>query len=163
MLKTKNRIVSLFFSLILLLFNFGNSAYAVSNLKGKLILTGSSTLAPLVSEIGKRFESLNPGVRIDVQTGGSSRGIVDARQGMSNIGMVSRSLKQKESDLNSFTIAKDGICVILHKSNSIKSLTDEEIKKIYTGVIKNWNEVGGEDSLITVVNKAEGRSTLELF
>ena len=53
----------------------------------KLVLTGSSTIAPLALEIGRRFESLNPGVRIDVQSGGSSRGISDARSGLADIGM----------------------------------------------------------------------------
>ena len=54
---------------------------STDRLQGKLVLTGSSTVAPLASEIGKGFESENPGVRVDVQTGGSSRGIADARQG----------------------------------------------------------------------------------
>lgn len=58
-----------------------------------LVITGSSTVAPLAAEIAKRFESLHPGTRIDVQTGGSSRGIADARSGVADIGLVSRSLK----------------------------------------------------------------------
>jgi len=59
----------------------------------KLVLTGSSTVAPLAAEIGKRFESLHPSVRIDIQTGGSSRGVNDARSGLASIGMASRALK----------------------------------------------------------------------
>lgn len=134
-----------------------------SNLDGKLIITGSSTIAPLVQEIGKRFESLHPHVRVDVQTGGSSRGIADARHGLADIGMVSRALKPEEDDLHGFTIAHDGISVILHSENPVTQLTDKQIIAIYTGKIRNWNEVGGRDAPITVVNKAEGRSTLELF
>lgn len=130
---------------------------------GKVVLTGSSTVAPLAAEIGKRFESLHPGVRVDVQTGGSGRGIHDARQGLSDIGLVSRSLKDDEKDLIAFPIANDGVGVILHKSNPVSSLTDEQVAGIYTGRISNWKDVGGKDAPITVVNKAEGRSTLELF
>ncbi len=130
---------------------------------GKLVLTGASTVAPLAAEIGKRFESLHPGVRVDVQTGGSGRGINDARQGLSDIGLVSRPLKDDEKDLLSFAIANDGVCVILHKSNPVAALTDRQVAAIYTGQIANWREVGGKDAPITVVNKAEGRSTLELF
>jgi phosphate transport system substrate-binding protein len=130
---------------------------------GKIVLTGSSTVAPLAAEIGKRFESLRPGVRIDVQTGGSGRGITDARQGLSDIGLVSRPLKDDEKDLIAFPIARDGVCVILHKSNPVASLSDEQVAGIYTGKLSNWKEVGGKDASITVVNKAEGRSTLELF
>ena len=70
------------------------------NLTGRLVITGSSTVAPLVSEIGKRFESSHPDVRIDVQTGGSSRGITDTRQEIADIGMASRALSEEESDLS---------------------------------------------------------------
>lgn len=139
------------------------SSTTSEQLQGKLVLTGSSTVAPLATEIGKKFETEHPDVRVDVQTGGSSRGIADARNGVANIGMVSRSLKEEEKDLQSFEIARDGIGVILHKDNPVKSLSDQQIVEIYTGKIDNWQQVGGKNAPITVVNKAEGRSTLELF
>jgi len=129
----------------------------------RLSLTGSSTVAPLLLEIGKRYESLNPAVRVDVQTGGSSRGIQDARMGTADAGMVSRALKPAEKDLTPFLVAMDGIGMIVHQSNPIKALSDTQIKAIYTGKINNWQQVGGKDQPITVVTKAEGRSTLELF
>lgn len=135
----------------------------VSKSQSKLVLTGSSTVAPLAAEIGKRFESGHPDVRIDVQSGGSSRGITDARQGVADVGMVSRTLKPDEKDLNAFTIARDGVTVILHKDNPLKSLTDKQVVDIYTGKVTNWKQVGGKDGTITAVNKTEGRSTLELF
>lgn len=130
---------------------------------GKLVLTGASTVAPLAGEIGKRFEALRPGVRVDVQTGGSGRGIHDARQGLADIGLVSRALKEDEKDLLAFPIARDGVCVILNRANALSSLSDEQVVSIYSGRIASWKEVGGRDAAITVVNKAEGRSTLELF
>ena len=129
----------------------------------RLTITGASTLAPLVLELGKRYEKLNPGARVDVQSGGSGRGITDARSGLANIGMVSRALKPNETDLIGHIIAYDGVCVILHSSNPVATLSDEQVKAIYTGQITNWKQVGGPDRQITVVNKAEGRSTLELF
>jgi phosphate transport system substrate-binding protein len=129
----------------------------------KLVITGASTVAPLAAEIAKRFESLHPGIRVDVQTGGSARGVADARQGLSDIGLVSRPLKDDEKDLIAFPIARDGVCIILHKDNAVPSLTDEQVVSIYTGKLANWKDVGGKDAPITVVNKAEGRSTLELF
>ena len=129
----------------------------------KLVLTGSSTVAPLALEIGKRFEKLNPGVRVDVQSGGSTRGVNDARAGLADIGMASRDLDPGENGLMVFRIAMDGIGIILHKKNPVQALSDEQIKAIYTGKITNWQQLGGEDRKITVVNKAEGHSTLELF
>lgn len=129
----------------------------------RLVLTGSSTVAPLAQEIGKRFEKRNPGVRIDVQTGGSTRGINDVRMNLADIGMVSRALKAAESDLTASIIAKDGIGMMVHRSNRVISLTDAQIIAIFSGQIRNWRQVGGSDQPITVVNKAEGHSTLELF
>jgi phosphate transport system substrate-binding protein len=130
---------------------------------GRLAISGSSTIAPLVGEIGKRFEAQHPGVRVDVQSGGSSRGIADARRGTVQIGMVSRALDPGEADLAAHRIALDGIAVIVHASNPVASLTDAQIVAIYTGTVKDWSAVGGARAPITVVNKAEGRSTLELF
>lgn len=126
-------------------------------------LTGSSTVAPLALELGKRFEEQNPGVRVDVQTGGSSRGLNDARAGVVDLGMMSRGLKEGEEDVKAWAIANDGICLILNSANPIASLEREQVIGIYTGAINDWSEVGGAAGPITVVNKAEGRSTLELF
>lgn len=132
-------------------------------LQGKLVLTGSSTVAPLVTEMAKRYEAKHSGARIDVQSGGSSRGIADARQGVADIGMVSRSLKPEEKDLQAFEIAKDGIALILNKQNPVTQLSDAQVVSLYTKKVTNWKNVGGKDAPLTVVNKAEGRSTLELF
>ena len=129
----------------------------------RLIITGSSTVAPLALEIGKRFESLHPDIRVDVQTGGSSRGIADARAGTADIGMASRALKDSENDLFAHTIARDGIGIIVHSTNKIDALSEQQIKAIFTGKIDNWSAVSDANKRITVVNKAEGRSTLELF
>lgn len=129
----------------------------------RVTITGASTIAPLMSEIAKRFEKQNPGARIDVQTGGSSRGVGDTRSGLADIGMVSRDLKSDEADLKVFLLARDGVCLIVHADNPVQSLTVEQIVGIYTGKFRNWSEVGGRDAVITVVNKAEGRSTLEVF
>lgn len=100
---------------------------------------------------------------MDVQAGGSSRGIADVRAGVADIGMVSRELKDHERALFVFPVAMDGISIIVHKSNPIVVLTEGQIVAIYTGKVRNWKEVGGEDAPITVVNKTAGRGTLELF
>jgi phosphate transport system substrate-binding protein len=130
---------------------------------GRLALSGSSTIAPLVSEIAKRFEAKHPGVRIDVQTGGSSRGVADVRRGSVNVGMVSRTLAPGEEGLTAHTIAMDGVAVIVHATNPVAELSGQQIVDIYTGRVTNWSAVGGNAAPITVVNKADGRSTLELF
>jgi phosphate transport system substrate-binding protein len=128
-----------------------------------LTLTGSSTVAPLVSEIARVYEARHPDVRIDVQTGGSTRGVADVRAGRSTIGMVSRKLKADESDLTAYTIALDGVACIAHRDNQVARLTRAQVIDIYTGKVTNWHEVGGADLPIVVVNKSEAHSTLELF
>jgi len=130
----------------------------------KLTLTGSSTVAPLIAEIAKRYEAEHPGVRIDVQTGGSSRGLADARQGLADVGMISRGLASTEgNEFQGFVVAKDGIGLIAHADNPIIAISDKQLVAVFTGGLANWQDLGGNDAPITVVNKAEGRSTLELF
>lgn len=153
----------LFSSLCLFSLFFSHPVKSFGADEKKLIITGSSTIAPLAAELGKKFEEKHKGVRVDVQTGGSTRGVNDQRQGLNDIGMASRALNPDEKDLTAFTIAYDGVCMILHKDNLVKSLSSQQIKDIYTGKITNWKMVGGKDAPITVISKAEGRSTLELF
>lgn len=130
-----------------------------------LVVTGSSTIAPLLVEIGKRWEQEHPGRRVDVQAGGSGRGIADTRQGLADLGMSSRPLTPEEiaTGLLAFPIAKDGVGFVVHATNPLGGLTREEVIGIYTGRITRWTALGGSDAPITVVSKAEGRATLELF
>ena len=167
--STSIRSVALFVSSLLLVLSLSgctpNQAGQADRggLSGKLLVTGSSTVAPLVSEIAKRFEKLHPDVRVDVQTGGSGKGIADARLGVADIGMASRALKEEESDLVSHQIAADGVGLIVHQTNSIETLTPEQVIAIYSDKINDWKDVGEKEQEITVVHKAEGRATLEVF
>ncbi len=146
--------------LILALITFTQHSYAKKN---QVLLTGSSTVAPIMLDIASEFEKLNPNSIIEVQTGGSTRGIIDIKRGLSQIGMISRALKPNENYLKHKTIAIDGLGVILHSANKVTKLTKQQIKDIYTREITNWKDLGWIDKPITVVHKAEGRSTLELF
>jgi len=126
-------------------------------------ITGSSTLAPLVAELAAAFERRNPSYRIDVETGGSSRGIADVRRRTADIGMVSRALRADEPDLKGHLIARDGVSLIVHASNPVAVLSRDEIVGIFTGRLTNWRELNGTDLDISVVHKADGRSTQEVF
>jgi phosphate transport system substrate-binding protein len=134
-----------------------------SDLKGKLLLTGSSTMAPLMTAVGQRFSERHPGVLVEVLTGGSGRGISDARLGLADIGMASRALNYEESDLKGFPIARDGICLLVHKDNPVKSLGDDLIADIFRGKVTNWKVVGGLSAPITVIDRTPGRSEVEIF
>ena len=141
----------------------GSDLNKSDRLIGTLNITGSSTIAPLAAELANKLEGKHPKLKINVQTGGSSRGLADIRQGTSDIGMVSRKLKTEENDIQAHLLAKDGVSIIVHSTNPITSLTTEQIKAIYRGQIHNWKTLNGIDKKITVINKAEGRSTLEVF
>lgn len=130
----------------------------------RILVTGSSTVAPLFREIAKRYEATQTGLRIDVQTGGSTRGANDAQRGLADLGMMSRALAPEErARLRSWPIALDGLCLIVHGDNPVPSLSDAQVRAIYTGSVEDWAAVGGTPGPITVVHKAEGRATLELF
>lgn len=130
---------------------------------GTLLIAGSSTVAPLAAEIARRFEANNPGIEVDVQAGGSSRGIADVRRGLIDIGAASRALQAEETQLLEHPIAWDGIGLIVHIDNQVTTLSDEQVRAIYTGCIDNWQALDQSSGPITVVNKADGRATLTLF
>lgn len=128
-----------------------------------LVVTGSSTIAPVMQEVAEAYER-DTGLRVDVQSGGSGRGIQDALSGMAHLGMASRNLKQDERDagLINHVIAHDGIVLIVNKQNPVTALDSDHVRDIYTGVQSDWEAYGGHGP-ITVINKAEGRATLDLF
>ncbi len=130
---------------------------------GRLTVTGSSTLAPVVALLAADYEREHPGVRIDVQSGGSSRGILDVRRGLADLGMVSRRLAEEEQGLHVYPIARDGVGLILNAGNPVPALSGTQVASIYRGRIRSWGELGGPDAPIVVVHKAEGRATRAVF
>lgn len=130
---------------------------------GELVLAGSTTMAPLMTEIAKRFESRHRDARIMVRGGGSGLGISDLRQGRADIGMVSRVLGEAERDLHGVPIARDGVTVIVHKDNPVQALSDEQMIDIFTGRAANWKEVGGRDAPVLVLAGGADRGSSELF
>ena len=104
-------------------------------------------------------------VKIEVNQIGSSAGIANAMNGVSQIGMSSRDLKQEEIDsgIQELIIAYDGIVVVTHPSNNVKDLTTEQVKQIFTGEITNWKEVGGKDMEIVVVSREDGSGSRDAF
>ena len=152
--------------LCLLAITWGQSCAQPLSLRNSetLVITGSSTVFPLVDEIADRYEIEHPNVQIDIEAGGSSQGLNDARQGHADIGMVSRQLVDSEQDLQAFPIALDGVSVLLHKENPVQELTHQQIIDIYTDKINNWQDVGGSNTPIVVLNRPDGKhSTQKVF
>ncbi|HEY0588157.1 MAG TPA: phosphate ABC transporter substrate-binding protein [Pseudoduganella sp.] len=130
---------------------------------GQLRIAGSSTMTPLVTAIAQRLHARYPQVDISVESGGSGRGLADARAGKADIGMVSRALGEGDNDLYSLPIARDGVAVVIHGTNPVHSLTVRQIAEIYAGKIFDWKQVGGTNAPIVVIKSEEKRSSSELF
>ncbi len=131
----------------------------------KLAISGSTSVGPVIEKEAEGFKSVNPDVSVEINQLGSSAGIKDAINGVAEIGMASRDLKdeEKSSGLSETNIAVDGIGIITHKNNGVKSLTMDQIKDIYTGKITNWKDVGGKDAPIVVVSREDGSGTRDAF
>lgn len=130
---------------------------------GQLRITGSSTMCPLISAVGERFHTVNPGVRIEVQCGGSDRGIRDLREGNAEIGMIARALKGDEKDLFGFPLARDGVSLIVHKTNPLTALSEEQIARIFSGEIGTWQPLNGRSAPIAVILREQQKPVSELF
>lgn len=135
---------------------------ATTPLSGTLRLSGSSTMTPLMQAIAARFQALHPGVSFDIHSGGSKRGIEDARSGKADIGMASKSLPE-DKELTAIAIARDGGAILLHRDNPVAQLSDEQVRAIFTGKLKNWKQVGGADAPIYVIGRDTKRGVHELF
>ena len=96
-----------------------------------------------MEKLKEAYVKVNPNVTVDVQQNDSSSGMKGAIDGIYDIGMASRDVKdsEKEAGLNSIKIALDGIAVIVNKDNTLDSITSEQIKNIYTGSLTKWSEI----------------------
>ena len=118
-------------------------AYAGTKPEGKITVSGSSSVTPVMEKLKEAYEALNTNATIELQQSDSSTGVKDALSGTSDIGMASRALKDTETSegVTGTVIANDGIAVIVNNENSITGLTSEQVKGIYMGEITNWSEV----------------------
>ncbi len=132
---------------------------------GTVITAGSTSVQPLSEELAAAFMDANSGITVEVQGGGSGQGIKAIQEKIADFGALSREVKdeEKESVTKEFVIAKDGVAVIVNPASKVENLTIEQIKKIYTGEITNWKEVGGEDAPVVVVSREEGSGTRGAF
>ena len=131
--------------------------------KQSITIAGSTSVQPLSEELVKVFQEKNPGVTINVQGGGSSQGVKAATEGICEIGAASRNLKDTEKGLTTHQIAVDGIAVVVNPKNALTELSADQVKKIFSGKITNWKEVGGADGAINVVTREAGSGTRGAF
>lgn len=129
-----------------------------------IAVSGSTSMGKLMENEAEAYEGANSGVSIEIQQIGSSAGIKNVISGVSEIGMASRELKAEEkSEVKETTVAYDGIALAVSKENKATDITIEQMKKIFTGEITNWKDLGGDDAPIVVVSREEGSGTRDAF
>lgn len=123
--------------------NDAAEAFTGGGAKGKVVVAGSSSVAPVMEKLKEAYEALNSDVTIELQQSDSSSGMASVKDGVCDIGMASRNLMESELEagLASTTIALDGIAVIVSSDNPVNGLTSEQVRAIYTGEITDWSEI----------------------
>ena len=118
-------------------------AYEGKQVSGKIVVAGSSSVTPVMQKLAEAYQVVNPNAEIEVQQSDSTTGMQSAIDGICDIGMASRDLKdsEKEAGLNGQTIAMDGIAVIVNQNNDLTTLTIAQVKSIFTGEATEWEKV----------------------
>lgn len=121
--------------------NAGN--YMGTKPSGKIVVSGSSSVTPVMEKLKEAYSELNPNAEIEIQQSDSTTGVTNALSGVCDIGMASRELKdsEKEKGANATVIALDGIAVIVNNENPLNDITSEQVKRIYTGETTGWGDI----------------------
>ena len=119
------------------------AAYSGSKPSGKIKIAGSSSVTPVMEKLKEAYLKVNTNAEIEIQQNDSTTGMTSAIEGICDIGMASRELKDTETakGIKGTTIALDGIAVIVNKDNKAEDLTSEQVMKIYTGEVTKWSDV----------------------
>lgn len=119
------------------------AAYAGTKPSGKIVVAGSSSITPVMEKLKEGYEAVNPNVEIEIQQSDSTTGMESAVNGICDIGMASRELKDSEIEagLKGQEIALDGIAVIVNNENAMTDITTDQVKDIYTGEITEWSDL----------------------
>ena len=108
---------------------------------GSIAIAGSSSVTPIMEKLVEAYGKINPNVKIQVNMSDSTTGVQSVKDGIAQIGMASRELKDSEKDLNKVVIAMDGIAVVVNKDNSVENISLDNLKSVYLGEIENWEDV----------------------
>ena len=117
----------------------GTESYTSNGAKGSVVVAGSSSVTPVMTKLKEAYADVNPDVTVDVQQSDSTTGVTSTQEGVCDIGMASRELKDTETGVKSTVLAMDGIAVIVNKDNYIFFINYYEINEIYTGEITEWS------------------------
>lgn len=136
-----------------------------SSLAGTYTFGGSTTVQPIANGVIEALVAANPGLKISYEGVGSGTGLKQLSAGTLSLAGASRDLKQSELDsgLVPVVIAKDGIAVVVNKDVSVANITSSDLAAIFSGSITNWNQLGGKDEEIRLINRDEASGTYTSF
>ena len=117
--------------------------YESNGATGKIVIAGSSSVSPIMEKLKEAYLKVNTGAEIEIQTNDSTTGVTSVIDGLCDIGMASRELKdtEKSAGVTPTVIALDGIAVIVNNDSAVDELSSEQVKSIYTGEVLTWDEV----------------------
>ena len=117
--------------------------YKGTSPEGKIVVAGSSSISPVMEKLKEAYEEVNANATIEVQQSDSTTGMQSVIDGLCDIGMASRELKDSETSegLSPTVIAQDGIAVIVNNDSGIDELTSDQVKSIYLGDALDWEDV----------------------
>lgn len=109
---------------------------------GKLVIAGSSSVTPLMEKLAESYKLVNPNAILEIQQSDSTTGVNSVVEGIADIGMVSREVKDSEikKGITPLVLAIDGLAVIVNKDNKVENLTKDSVKKIFLGEITKWQD-----------------------
>lgn len=118
-------------------------SYEAADVSGKVTVAGSSSVTPVMEKLKEAYTALNPEVEVEVQQSDSTTGVTSAIEGICDIGMASRELKDSETSqgIKATAIALDGIAVIVNQKNPIENMTAEQVRSIFTGETQEWADI----------------------
>jgi len=135
-----------------------------TQLSGQLTFAGSTSLQPLVARLADAYSTEHPNVQFDIAAGGSRVGIAAIHDGTVDIGMASRDLTPDEREgTQVHQVATDVIATIVHGGNGVSDVSVDQLCAIYSGVYRNWSELGGVDAPIVVLTRASSSGTRGAF
>ncbi len=130
---------------------------------GRIKALGSSTVTPLAKSMADVFAKSHPGTDFEIEESNSNWGLGALRPGMTDIALSTKALGDDDKNLVAHKVARDGLCIIVHNTNPVTALSDDQLRAIFQGKVANWKEVGGKDTALIRLNHAEVRTSLVMF